>query len=389
MVVVLVAAVVGPATVTRALGPCYADGWRGGQDGEEVPIGQPVEDVAIAGGSVWALGDRAVTRVDPATRTPTGGLSLDAATTGRLLEAGGSLWVTGKGPASVAPGRAAPRLWRVDPATVTLTATVDLGEPGDDIAAVATGGGAERPGLWVLLRRSAAADDRLDLTWVDARTPAPDTVGIGPEGDDRLPGSPWADGVGLATDGEGQAWVEASDRLWRVELDDGNPTVVAGGGGAGRRLGGLTWAAGSLFAVADGVEVVRIDPRTGTRTSGTPLPSPASGRVRTLADAVWVDTDDGLARIGADGRLTGVVRDVSTSVGAAAGEGAVWVTSFRLDVTSRFDRQRDNRLLRVDPVTADVTDSWVPGCAPGAVVAGAGAVWTASYPAAAVLVIDP
>ncbi|MEZ5141524.1 MAG: hypothetical protein R2726_03260 [Acidimicrobiales bacterium] len=65
------------------------------------------------------------------------------------------------------------------------------------------------------------------------------------------------------------------------------------------------------------------------------------------------------------------------------------MTSFRLDVTSRFDRQRDNRLLRVDPVTADVTDSWVPGCAPGAVVAGAGAVWTASYPAAAVLVIDP
>ncbi|MEZ5141525.1 MAG: hypothetical protein R2726_03265 [Acidimicrobiales bacterium] len=291
VVVVLVAAVVGPATVTRALGPCYADGWRGGQDGEEVPIGQPVEDVAIAGGSVWALGDRAVTRVDPATRTPTGGLSLDAATTGRLLEAGGSLWVTGKGPASVAPGRAAPRLWRVAPATVTLTATVDLGEPGDDIAAVATAGGAERPGLWVLLRRSAAADDRLDLTWVDARTPAPDTVGIGPEGDDRLPGSPWADGVGLATDGEGQAWVEASDRLWRVELDDGNPTVVAGGGGAGRRLGGLTWAAGSLFAVADGVEVVRIDPRTGTRTSGTPLPSPRrAGSARWRTPCGWTPT---------------------------------------------------------------------------------------------------
>lgn len=388
---ILVLAVVVPAGATRALGPCYAAGWRGGQEGSEVAVGQSVEDVAATAGWVWALGDRSVTRIDRATRAATGRATVDAASTGRLVTVGDDLWVTGKGPGSTDPGAAAPRLWRIDGSRLTATATVDLGAVGDDLAAVVPAPVGDRPGLWALVRRAGSAGDRLDLVWVDGATATSTTTDVGEVGDDHLPGSPWVDGVGLATDGGARAWVEAADRIWRVERDAAGLVVtdLAGGGRSAPNLGGLTWLGGALFAVSDGSEVVRIDPVGGATTARTALPAPAAGRVRALADHLWVDTTAGLVDVDPSANVVGAVAGSAPTTGAAAGDGAVWVTTFRLDVASRFDRQRDNRLLRVDPASAAVTGTWVPGCAPGAAVVVGGAVWMASYPASAVLVVDP
>lgn len=387
---ILVLAVVVPAGATRTLGPCYAAGWRGGQQGSEVAVGQSVEDVAATSGWVWALGDRSVTRIDRSTAAAAGRATLDAASTGRLVTVGDDVWVTGKGPGATDPGAAAPRLWRLDTSRLVIAATVDLGGVGDDLAAVAPAEGGDRPGLWALVRRAEPPAGRLDLVWVDSATAASTTIGVGLAGDDHLPGSPWVDGVGLATDGGTRAWVEAADRIWRVERAPTGLVVadVAGGGGDARALGALTWLHGALFAVSSGSEVVRIHPGDGATSARATLPAPASGRVRALADHLWVDTTDGLVDVDPSAQVIGTVAGSSPTTGVAAGDGAVWVTTFRLDVASRFDRQRDNRLLRVDPASAAVTGTWVPGCAPGAAVVAGGAVWMASYPSAAVLVVD-
>ena len=125
---------------------------------------------------------------------------------------------------------------------------------------------------------------------------------------------------------------------------------------------------GAVWALADGVKLVKVDPQTNTATTH-PAPSGATA-IRAGAGALWVTSFGTGNLLRLDPKTLEVTAEISVGAGPrflALGEGAVWVLN-----------QTDGTVARVDPDTNEVTatikvsERRIDG---GDIAVGAGAAW--------------
>lgn len=181
--------------------------------------------------------------------------------------------------------------------------------------------------------------------------------------------------------GRGADWpVELDGSLWVLvpDADDGPAIVRAdpetGVEQARIELGGqlceqLTAAHGSIWACGDG-EMLRIDPATNTVAERIPfMTAQVVGRPAATDNAVWSLSGNVTATsvTGIDAATNTVIATYDLGHAAqriAASHDDLWVTT-----------GDDGALLRVDPMTGEVTEalSDLPG--PTVIAAGAGALW--------------
>jgi hypothetical protein len=109
---------------------------------DRIAVGDGPSDLVFEGGSAWVVNhrDRGLVRVDTATRRATRLRTLPADAPERMVRAGGSLWITGRGT----------DLLRVDETTGVVLQTVDVDASGIDLVAAGDS-------IWIPTR-SAAVD---------------------------------------------------------------------------------------------------------------------------------------------------------------------------------------------------------------------------------------
>jgi streptogramin lyase len=226
-----------------------------------VPAG--AADVVTGDGALWVAGFGAVTRLDQATgrgedriRTPgTGDYS-------QIAVGYGSVWVT-------ASDRG--RVYRIDPSTNRVAATIHAGGPVEGIAA-----GAAR--VWVTrpLQRLG------DVIRIDPRTNrvAGPPIEVGP-------------GPGQVTYGQGAVWVQNTSPVSVVRVDPATGHVstvigthaVANGSAV---AGAIAVGYGSLWTAGDDSDdsLTRIDPRTSEEVASIGIHRAVA--VATGAGEVWI-----------------------------------------------------------------------------------------------------
>jgi hypothetical protein len=241
------------------------------------------------------------------------------------------------------------------PVNPTVTADVAVG---DFPSAIATGDGS----VWVAVQSRAGGQNvvaRID--------PATNEV------IERIPVDGLPEWVAI---GGGSLWIGLPVAVQRVDPETGQ--VIAEIRGAGGRL---TFAGGSVWAVASATSIARIDSSTNDVVATVSLDLPGDGYIIAgpvgTAGAVWVIAAlDGDASGVASGQLLRIDVDTNSVVaridlevasGAlAVGDGAAWVARWGADHTY---------LTRIDTVTnqADVPVVVEGGWVPFAV--GAGRLW--------------
>jgi streptogramin lyase len=109
---------------------------------DRISVGEGPSDLVFSGATAWVVDhrDRGLVRVNTATRTVTRLTTLPGDAPERMVEAGGFLWITGRGT----------DLFRVDPTTGAVMETIDVGASGIDVVAAGDS-------VWVPTR-SAAVD---------------------------------------------------------------------------------------------------------------------------------------------------------------------------------------------------------------------------------------
>ena len=269
----------------------------------EVPVGIRPGPLAAGAGSIWVgnLQDRTLTRVDPAQRTATAGISLDSRTPTGLAVGAGAVWV-----AHGARGQ----LSRIDPQFSEVTERID-------VAATSRGLGGTQQGVvavgdasvWAAYGESTVA--RIDPTRV--RVVASTTAGAVPAALVVARGSVWVANSGDAT----------VSRFDPGTLEDGPLRVIS----VGRRPVGIAYGAGAIWVTNEADDnVTRIDPSSYS-TTNIPVGAQPAG-VAFGAGAVWVaNTGDGtVSRI--DPVTNEVVRIIEVEnapSGIVVANGFVWV----------------------------------------------------------------
>jgi streptogramin lyase len=189
------------------------------------------------------------------------------------------------------------------------------------------------------------------------------------------------------TPGFGSIWLGNGRAIERIDPKTNKP---AGSVASGTQpCEGVTTGFGSVWTVdCKSRKVVRVDPATGKVTARVAIPDSVpegEGTITADSTAVWVPItqengiDGGLARI--DPKTNTVAATVALpydSSGAAAGFGAVWVTSA---AKSTVDR--------VDPKTGAVTARVKVRTQPRFIAAGEGGVWSLNQGDGSVSHIDP
>jgi virginiamycin B lyase len=175
-----------------------------------------------------------------------------------------------------------------------------------------------------------------------------------------------------------------------VRIDSGNH--VAGKITIGPGLQDIAYGLGSVWVVSGADKsIVRIDPRTNRLEATIPIARGTSGPFGAAAGegAVWVTSTDGLtvgagtpsgagyvSRIDpATNRVTDSIRLSRFPADVAVGFGSVWVPAPR-------------RMLRIDTSTKQITEIAING-APSDVAVGGEGVWVTDRSNGAVLRIDP
>jgi YVTN family beta-propeller protein len=267
-----------------------------------IPVGVRPGPVAYGAGSVWIgnLGDRNLTRIDPARRTATETVSLDNATPTGVAVGDGAVWV--------AHGLTGD-LSRVESRFTELTHSLDVADTphGSPTGAVAVGAGY----VWAVFGDSTLA--RIDpgpvrLAGTALAGFAPSAVVVSPEG------------VWVAN--SGGASVDLFDPM-TFEEGPLRPVTV------GRRPSALTFGEGSIWVANRGDDnVTRIDPRAGSATTIGVGDEPAA--VAVGAGVVWVANagDRTVSRIDpAKNEVDATIDVENVPAGIAFGAGLVWVTS--------------------------------------------------------------
>jgi DNA-binding SARP family transcriptional activator/ABC-type branched-subunit amino acid transport system substrate-binding protein/streptogramin lyase len=301
-------------------------------------------------------------RRHPVALAVAGALMLAAALAGVLLA----------GADSPDAGRAAlvgNALVAVDPHTGRVVAEVPIGRTP---TSVAVGAGA----VWAL-----NADDQT-IARFDPRTKRLRIFGLGATATDL------AAGAGALWVGSGRGSAEGPTGTGRLLRVDGDGALVrarielpAGRHqGATGQPGQIAVGGGSLWAINDGEDLVRVDPGTG-RVRGTVR----SLRARAVAAAdgsVWALASDDATVVQVDARTAAVRRRVRIPAARldaiAAGAGAVWAAD-----------AYDGTLWRIDPGPKVVTRTIPVGVGVTGVTVGAGAVWVINSLRGTLVRVDP
>jgi DNA-binding beta-propeller fold protein YncE len=322
-VAALVVAVAAVGIWAAAGGPRRPDGGgRQAAAGSPVVASVSVDDtprqVMLAADGLWALGERALYRIDPESNRVVATIPLGTvvAAPAALALAGGAAWV---------PAGASSTLWRVDRATGRLGGRIGLDRR-------------------LLGPVGVAAQD--GTVWVSccALQHGPRPAGVLLRVDTRrnrvVARIPIADGPLAVTAGDGAVWVAtARGGVLRVDPES-NRVVGRVPLAAGSRVEAIAATPRGIWAVDTGdYHVLRLDPGSGRVGLAVAAPLPRGVGVGDGGAWVIVTNDRTLARVDErDGRLgarvpADVVRDVR---GIAVGAGALWVTT-------------GNQVLRLDP----------------------------------------
>ncbi|MGO9874371.1 MAG: hypothetical protein ACLPVY_11280 [Acidimicrobiia bacterium] len=218
---------------------------------DDTQVRPGVADIAVSGSAVWVTGPNTVIRLDAVTDRAVATLRTPGVEDFSKIAVGeGSVWVTADGG----------NVYRIDPATNRVVATIHVGGSASGIAV-----GAGR--VWV--------------------TPLTDVVGdlirIDPGNNEVIePAIRVPSGAGAVTFGLGAVWVVGGSSnppsVARVDPAIGNVATVP-------IVGSVTVAYGSLWNVWDGV-VRRYDPQTFKVLAAVAVPHAQS--IAVSADAVWV-----------------------------------------------------------------------------------------------------
>jgi hypothetical protein len=322
VVTVAVAAAVGVWAVRGGLGSSSAGGGQRTEAGSPVVARIAVDDsprqAVLAADGLWVVGERALYRIDPSSNRVVATIPVGTvvAAPAAVALAGGAAWV---------PAVASTTLWRVDRAANRVDGRVGL-----DRRLLGPVGVAARDGtVWVSCcafqhgPRPAGM-----LLRVDTRRNR--VVGRIPIVDGPLAVTADADAVWVATARGGVLRVDpVSDRVvGRVVL------------AAGSRVEAITATPGAIWAVDTGDHnLLRLDPGSGRVGLAVAAPVPRGVGVGDGGAWAIVTNDRTLARVDErGGRLRArvpaeVVRDVRA---IAVGPGALWVTT-------------GNEVVRLDP----------------------------------------
>lgn len=333
----------------------------------KIPVGSVPSDIAIGAGGVWVtdLVGNALFRIDPATNQVAGSVALgvpSAAMPMAVAASGDALWVASITLSSPSQGM----VLRVDPASMSVVATIPVGPGALDIAA---GGG----GVWVISARDGT------VTRIDPATnsvTATVHVGVNPGG------------IGV---GAGAVWVADYLGAALVRLDQATGQVVAT-----IKLAGLARKVAATpdavwVGVANGSDatlgsLVRVDPKTNAIVASIPLKADPWG-VASTASAVWVaaaEVSDAIWVNPVTDTIGGRVPVGGDSIGVDVAGSTAWLVGKTPAQVVRIDSSGSTQgPLATPPVTA--TPSPTPSPSAGGTLylgtyfaLGAPAGWTVS-----------
>jgi streptogramin lyase len=283
-----------------------------------IAVGDTPRQAVLAADGLWVVGERALYRIDPSSNRVVATIPVGtvAAAPASVALDGGTAWV---------PAGTSTALWRVDRAVARVTGRIRL-----DRTLLGPIGVAARDGaVWVSCcafqhgPRPAGI-----LLRVDTRR-------------DRVVGRvPIVDGPLAVTAGATAVWV-ATARGGVLRADPASGRVVGRVAlAAGSRVEAIVAAPGAIWAVDTGDgNLLRLDPGSGQVGLAIPAPVPRGMGIGPAGAWAIVTNDRTLARVDEHaGRLRArvpadVVRDVR---GIAVGQGALWVTT-------------GNQVVRLDP----------------------------------------
>ena len=268
---------------------------------DEIPVGIRPGPIAAGAGSVWVgnLQDRNLTRIDPATRTATATVPLEARTPTGIAVGLGAVWVAHGLRGMVS---------RIDPQFGQVTSSIPVAGTafGSPNGSVALGAGS----VWAVfgdstMARLSPAGELLGQT----------RAGSQPAGVVVAAGSVWVTNSG---DGTIQRFSPGTFREGQIQSFN-----------AGTQPTGITYAAGAIWVANAGDDfVTRVDPGSGATQQITVGAGPTA--LASDSDAVWVaNTSSGtVTRI--DAATNAVVATIeigNAPAGLVAADGFVWVTA--------------------------------------------------------------
>ena len=303
--------------------------WATRDGGQGSPVaGSPVvarialddspRQAVLAADGLWVVGERALYRIDPSSNRVVATIPVGtrvAAPAGVALD-GGAAWV---------PAGTSTTLWRVDRAAQRVAGRVHL-----DRALLGPVGAAARDGT---VGVSCCA-------FQHGPRPAGMLLAVDTRRNRVVARLRVADGPRAVSAGAGAVWV-ATARGGVLRVDPASNRVVGRVAlAAGSRVEAITATAGAVWAVDTGDgHLLRLDPGSGRVGLAVPAPLPRGIGVGDAGAWAIVTNDRTLARVDERaGRLRArvpadVVRDVR---GLAVGPGALWVTT-------------GNQVIRLDP----------------------------------------
>jgi streptogramin lyase len=315
--------------VAAVVGFWAAKGGRGQSAGDRPAVaGSPVvariavddtpRQAVLAADGLWVVGERALYRIDPSSNRVVATLPVGTVVAAPAAVAldGGAAWV---------PAGTSTTLWRVDRAAERVAGRVRL-----DRTLLGPVGVAARDGtVWV----SCCA-------FQHGPGPAGMLLRVDTRRNRVVARLPVADGPLAVTAGAGAVWV-ATARGGVLRVDPASNRVVGRVAlAAGSRVEAITATAGAVWAVDTGDgNLLRLDPGSGRVGLAVPAPLPRGIGVGDAGTWAVVTNDRTLARVDErTGRLRArvpadVVRDVR---GIAVGPEALWVTT-------------GNQVVRLDP----------------------------------------
>ena len=228
---------------------------RTNQPGLIADVKRPCSGLAWGFGSVWvpSCGDHTLIRLDPATAKPAATIAADPANSeGGITVGVGAVWLITK------PSR----LVRIDPATNTIKATLDLPA---GAANLAFGGNA----LWI-----TSFEDAHLLRVDPAKMTVTATIPVGPK-------------PRFLTIGDGSVWTlnQGDGTVSRVDMQSltVRATIACGIPGEG---GEIAFGEGFVWATLFGVPLTQIDP--GTNTVVRQWKGPGGDGLRVGLGSLWL-----------------------------------------------------------------------------------------------------
>jgi len=335
-----------------------------------------VADIAVGQGSVWvAYGGGVVARLDAETNAVVAMIDVGGRPFALAVSEDG-VWVTRDGPRqaeSAAEGQQAySSVFRIDPATNEVVATIDTGEvPHDSIEPIAVGD----DGVWVT--RLTSDGDGAVLRIDPETSTVVETVEL--EG--------WPSSVVLGEE-PGTLWVTTGDRaVFEIRPDPYFPGSVVSALGFGPRDSGFLSVAiwdGSLWVVSNRLEsVLRVDPVAGEVIATIELPDPilgGPGGITAGDGSVWVESHEGRVW-----RIDAATNEVVATLDfdgydpdVAIGREGVWAAS-----------SGDGTVSEIDPSTGEVTRRIELGERLTSLAVAEGSLWVTSADSGTVSRIDP